>query len=50
MPTSGARGKLLETARRRFAADGAIAATLDEIRRDMFHYGYLFHHVYPDPG
>jgi len=29
-----ARDRLMETARRRFAADGAIAATLDEIRRD----------------
>src|ERR1700735_1311075 len=29
-----ARDRLMETARRRFPADGAIAATLDEIRRD----------------
>jgi AcrR family transcriptional regulator len=43
-----ARGRLLQTARRRFAADGAIAATLDEIRRDAeVSVGALYHH-FPD--
>ena len=38
----------METARRRFAADGAIAATLDEIRRDAdVSVGALYHH-FPD--
>jgi len=38
----------METARRRFAADGAIAATLDEIRRDAdISVGALYHH-FPD--
>jgi AcrR family transcriptional regulator len=45
---SGARGRLLEVARRRFAADGAIAATLDEIRRDAdVSVGAMYHH-FPD--
>jgi AcrR family transcriptional regulator len=45
---SGARGRLLQTARRRFAANGAIAATLDEIRRDAdVSVGALYHH-FPD--
>jgi AcrR family transcriptional regulator len=45
---SGARGRLLEVARRRFAADGAIAATLEEIRRDAeVSVGALYHH-FPD--
>jgi AcrR family transcriptional regulator len=44
----GARGRLLEVARRRFAADGAIAATLDEIRRDAdVSVGAMYHH-FPD--
>jgi AcrR family transcriptional regulator len=43
-----ARGRLLEVARRRFAADGAIAATLEEIRRDAeVSVGALYHH-FPD--
>ena len=38
----------METARRRFASDGAIAATLDEIRRDAdVSVGALYHH-FPD--
>jgi AcrR family transcriptional regulator len=44
----GARGRLMQTARRRFATDGAIAATLDEIRRDAdVSVGALYHH-FPD--
>jgi AcrR family transcriptional regulator len=43
-----ARGRLMRTARRRFAADGAIAATLEEIRRDAeVSVGALYHH-FPD--
>ncbi|BBX48497.1 TetR/AcrR family transcriptional regulator [Mycobacterium cookii] len=43
-----ARSRLLLTARRRFAADGALAATLDEIRRDAdVSVGALYHH-FPD--
>jgi AcrR family transcriptional regulator len=46
--TGDARGRLLQTARRRFAADGAIASTLDEIRRDAdVSVGALYHH-FPD--
>jgi AcrR family transcriptional regulator len=38
----------METARRRFASDGAIAATLEEIRRDAdVSVGALYHH-FPD--
>jgi AcrR family transcriptional regulator len=38
----------MKTARRRFAADGALAATLDEIRRDAdVSVGALYHH-FPD--
>jgi AcrR family transcriptional regulator len=38
----------METARRRFAADGAIAPTLEEIRRDAdVSVGALYHH-FPD--
>jgi AcrR family transcriptional regulator len=38
----------MQTARRRFAADGAIAATLEEIRRDAdVSVGALYHH-FPD--
>ncbi|MGA9490759.1 MAG: TetR/AcrR family transcriptional regulator [Mycobacterium sp.] len=51
MPRSAARnarGRLLLTARRRFAADGALAPTLDEIRRDAdVSVGALYHH-FPD--
>ena len=38
----------MQTARRRFAADGAIAATLEDIRRDAdVSVGALYHH-FPD--
>lgn len=38
----------MQTARRRFAAEGALAATLDEIRRDAaVSVGALYHH-FPD--
>lgn len=48
MSRSDARGRLLEVARRRFAADGALAATLDEVRRDAgVSVGALYHH-FPD--
>ncbi|OBA80256.1 TetR family transcriptional regulator [Mycobacterium sp. 1164966.3] len=48
MPKSDARGKLLEVARRRFAVDGALAATLDEVRREAeVSVGALYHH-FPD--
>lgn len=40
--------RLLEVARRRFAADGAIAATLDEVRREAeVSVGALYYH-FPD--
>jgi AcrR family transcriptional regulator len=43
-----ARGRLLAVARRRFAADGALAATLDEVRREAkVSVGALYHH-FPD--
>ncbi len=46
--TSDTRSRLMQAARRRFAADGAIAATLDEIRRDAeVSVGALYHH-FPD--
>jgi AcrR family transcriptional regulator len=46
--SSGARLRLLEVARRRFAADGVIAATLDEVRREAaVSVGALYHH-FPD--
>jgi AcrR family transcriptional regulator len=51
VPTIGrpdARGRLLVAARRRFAADGALAATLDEVRREAeVSVGALYHH-FPD--
>ncbi|BBZ10113.1 TetR/AcrR family transcriptional regulator [Mycobacterium branderi] len=48
MPRPDARGKLLAVARRRFAADGALAATLDEVRREAnVSVGALYHH-FPD--
>lgn len=48
MPRSDARGRLLEVARRRFAADGALGATLDEVRREAkVSVGALYHH-FPD--
>lgn len=46
--TTGARDRLLSVARRRFAAEGAIAATLDEVRREaQVSVGSLYHH-FPD--
>ncbi|WP_082969629.1 TetR/AcrR family transcriptional regulator [Mycobacterium kyorinense] len=43
-----ARARLLEVARRRFAVDGALAATLDEVRREAkVSVGALYHH-FPD--
>ena len=43
-----ARTRLLEVARRRFAEDGALAATLDEVRREAeVSVGALYHH-FPD--
>jgi AcrR family transcriptional regulator len=46
--SADARARLMQTARRRFAADGAIAATLEEIRRDAdVSVGALYHH-FPD--
>jgi len=48
---AGARGRLLEVARRRFAADGAIAATLEDIRRDAdVSVGALYHHFADKPA
>lgn len=53
MPTSrgkapGARDRLLAVARRRFAAEGAITPTLDELRREAgVSVGSLYHH-FPD--
>jgi AcrR family transcriptional regulator len=43
-----ARGRLLAVARRRFAADGALGPTLDEVRREaQVSVGALYHH-FPD--
>ena len=43
-----ARGRLLRSARQRFACDGALGATLDEIRREAHvSVGALYHH-FPD--
>lgn len=50
MPTSrpDARSRLLRTARHRFAADGPLAPTLDEVRREAdVSVGALYHH-FPD--
>lgn len=48
MTASDARAKLLQAARRRFAATGALAATLEEVRRDAgVSVGALYHH-FPD--
>ncbi len=45
---SDARDRLLRVARRRFAADGALAPTLDEVRREAeVSVGALYHH-FPD--
>jgi AcrR family transcriptional regulator len=43
-----ARTRLLDAARRRFAFDGALSATLDEVRREAdVSVGALYHH-FPD--
>jgi AcrR family transcriptional regulator len=45
---SDARTRLLDVARRRFAVDGALSATLDEVRREAaVSVGALYHH-FPD--
>ena len=47
MPSRGgnARSRLLEVARRRFAVDGALSATLEEVRREAdVSVGALYHH------
>jgi len=46
--TSDARDRLLHVARRRFAVDGALVPTLDEVRREAeVSVGALYHH-FPD--
>jgi AcrR family transcriptional regulator len=46
--TTDARGRLLQVARRRFATDGALGPTLDEVRREAdVSVGALYHH-FPD--
>jgi AcrR family transcriptional regulator len=46
--TSDARERLLHVARRRFAAEGALVPTLDEVRREAeVSVGALYHH-FPD--
>lgn len=51
MPRAGAtdaRGRLLQVARRRFAVDGALVPTLDDVRREAeVSVGALYHH-FPD--
>jgi AcrR family transcriptional regulator len=48
VPGPDARGRLLAVARRRFAADGALAPTLEEVRREAgVSVGALYHH-FPD--
>jgi AcrR family transcriptional regulator len=53
VPRSGAkaldaRDRLLQVARRRFAVDGALVSTLDEVRREAeVSVGALYHH-FPD--
>ena len=43
--TSDARDRLLHVARRRFAVDGALVPTLDEVRREAeVSVGALYHH------
>jgi AcrR family transcriptional regulator len=45
---SDARDRLLQVARRRFAVDGALVPTLDEVRREAeVSVGALYHH-FPD--
>ena len=46
--TSDARDRLLQVARRRFAVDGALVPTFDEVRREAeVSVGALYHH-FPD--
>ena len=46
--TSDARDRLLQVARRRFAVDGGLVPTLDEVRREAeVSVGALYHH-FPD--
>ncbi len=48
MPPTDARERLLRVARRRFALDGALVPTLDEVRREAeVSVGALYHH-FPD--
>lgn len=48
VPSSDARSKLLAAAQRRFAASGALTATLDDVRREAgVSVGALYHH-FPD--
>lgn len=48
MNATDARKRLLHVARRRFALDGALAPTLDEVRREAeVSVGALYHH-FPD--
>ncbi len=47
-PGPDARTRLLDVARRRFAVDGALTATLDDVRREAdVSVGALYHH-FPD--
>ncbi len=56
MPRSGAkaldaRDRLLQVARRRFAVDGALVPTLDEVRREAaVSVGALYHHFSDKPA
>jgi AcrR family transcriptional regulator len=45
---ASARGRLLDAALARFAADGALAATLEDIRRDAGVSVGAFYHHFPD--
>jgi AcrR family transcriptional regulator len=48
VPPTDARERLLRVARRRFALDGALVPTLDEVRREAeVSVGALYHH-FPD--
>jgi AcrR family transcriptional regulator len=48
---SDARDRLLRVARRRFAADGALVPTLDEVRREAeVSVGALYHHFRDKPA
>jgi len=47
-PAPAARERILDAARRRFAADGVYAATLEDVRRDAgLSVGAVYHH-FPD--